>query len=87
MLSEAFMKIEEHDYYFTRGSDVIRDGMFLEVSRDAESGTELVAEVFFSDITLNYTLTCFMEDVPLELIEELIRQAKIRLPPVNESNG
>ncbi|EPE7491593.1 hypothetical protein ACSMAF_003686 [Cronobacter universalis] len=38
-------------YYFTRGSDIIRDGMYLELSEAGTSPLLQFAEVFYSDVT------------------------------------
>ncbi|MCU6391085.1 MULTISPECIES: hypothetical protein [Enterobacter] len=65
-----------------RGSDVIRDGMYLELSISGTSPLRQVAEVFYSDITHEFFLTCYEEKIPLEAVEKLISVAKTSLPPV-----
>ncbi|MEN4928340.1 hypothetical protein ABEI22_04440 [Erwinia billingiae] len=75
------MRIGEQNYQFCRGSDIVRDGMYLEVTQSVDGKVIQIAEVFFSDITAEFTLSCFIEDVPLKLIEELIRRARKLLPP------
>ncbi|PLR26481.1 hypothetical protein PZBJ_05930 [Pantoea endophytica] len=65
-----------------RGSDVLRDGMYLELSVSETSPLRQVAEIFFSDITHEFFLTCYEENIPLEVIEELISKARTSLPPV-----
>ncbi|ELT0526142.1 TPA: hypothetical protein ACOVFI_001651 [Citrobacter braakii] len=65
-----------------RGSDVIRDGMYLELSISGTSPLRQVAEVFYSDITHEFFLTCYEENIPLEAVENLISVAKTSLPPV-----
>ena len=57
------------------GSDLERDGMYIEL---AEGGV-VVAEIFYSDVTHMMSLTTFTADVPLEEIEHLIAEAKVRL--------
>jgi hypothetical protein len=69
-------------YSIIRGSDVDRDGMYLELS-ETES-KKVIAEVFYSDRTHDFSITCFQEDIPLNLIESLIQDAKRLLPPVSE---
>ena len=77
------MHIHGIDYEFTRGSDVSsRDGMFLEVSIKGSRPLVQVAEIFYSDQSGRFFVNCFVPDVPMELIEHLITQAKQRLPPV-----
>ena len=59
------------------GSDLERDGMFLELS---PVGQMAIAEVFYSDITHQFAITLFKESVPTEAISWLIAQALERLP-------
>lgn len=66
-------------YKSIRGSDVIRDGMFLEVSTLDD---QIVLEIFYSDQTGKMSLTLYQEDVPLEAIEAFIPYAKWALTPV-----
>ena len=75
------MKLGAQQYSFTRGSDVDRDGMFLEADVVGEGGKRTVAEVFYSDATGQFFLTCFEENVPLELVEYLIEEGRKWLPP------
>lgn len=65
-----------------RGSDVLRDGMYLELSISGTSPLRQVAEVFYSDVTHEFFLTCYEENIPLEAVEKLISEAKASLPPV-----
>lgn len=74
------MEIAGVRYSFTVGSDVERDGMFLEATV-AENPARTIAEIFYSDATGKFFLSCFGEAVPLELIEYLIGEGKRRLPP------
>ncbi|WP_127682680.1 hypothetical protein [Inhella crocodyli] len=60
-------------------SDVMRDGIALELHRHWQNQDNVVAEVFFSDEVGKWTLSTFDCDVPLELIEQLISEAKERL--------
>lgn len=62
-------------------SDLRRDGMGLELHCNCDGTDSVVAEVFFSDKDGSFTLTTFDCDVPLELVEELIEEAKARLKP------
>ena len=45
-------------------------------------GSNVVAEVFYSDQNSEMTLTSFENDIPLEQIEQLIEAAKRKLPPI-----
>lgn len=60
-------------------SDVQRDGIGLELHWHSGSQAQVVAEVFFSDETGAWTVNTFDCDIPLELLEELIVEAKSRL--------
>ncbi len=45
-------------YELTRGSDILRDGMFLELSEAGTSPLRQIADVFYSDVTHKFFLTC-----------------------------
>jgi hypothetical protein len=66
-------------YEVIMGSDVIRDGMFLEL-RDLLAD-EPAAEVFFSDMDGSFAITRFRADVPPEIEAWLQDEARRRLPP------
>ncbi|MEY9559986.1 hypothetical protein [Sinorhizobium fredii] len=56
-----------------RGSDVQRDGMYLELS-DADT-RKVVAEVFYSGKAGRMSFTAYEEDLPLEAVELLMNAA------------
>jgi hypothetical protein len=64
-------------YSTVRGSDVSRDGMFLELNRAGKS----VAEVFFDDNTRKFTVSLFADNLPLSVLEKFFEEAKVDLPP------
>jgi hypothetical protein len=68
------------EYELTRGSNIHRDGMYLELSEAGTSPLRQIAEVFYSDVTHKFFLTCYEENVPLVVIEKLILEAKKSLP-------
>ena len=73
-----------HRYHTTMGSDLDRDGMFLELVVDDRSEAP-VLEVFYSDVTGTFTVnTLEPASVPLELVEQLVREAHERLPPIRD---
>ena len=74
------MKIGSAEYSFTRGSDVERDGMFLEADVLGVSPRRTVSEVFYSDATGQFFVSCFEENVPVELVEYLIAEGRQCLP-------
>jgi hypothetical protein len=66
-------------FHTVRGSDVRRDGMYLEL---IEEGTgDEVAEVFYSDATGQMSVSVFRPELSLPVIEALIERAKRELPP------
>lgn len=70
-----------HRYSMQVASDVIRDGLGVELLN--ESG-DVVAEVFRSDRDRSVVLNTFSYDVPLEAIELLLARAKERLDPFED---
>lgn len=71
-------------YNLTCGSDVIRDGMYLELSEAGTSPLRQIAEVFYSDVTHEFSFSCYEECIPLQGIEKLILEAKKMLPPAKQ---
>ncbi|TIW16618.1 MAG: hypothetical protein E5V65_16605 [Mesorhizobium sp.] len=67
-------------YKATIGSDVQRDGMYLEL---ADQHERKVGEIFFSDVDGKMTVTLSQPEVPLEVVEWMIARAKVRLPPAD----
>lgn len=60
-------------------SDVFRGGRVLELIESA-TGDE-VAEVFRCDLSGAMTVSLFRHALPLGEVEELVRRAKVELPP------
>lgn len=78
------MTHDEIDYEFARGSDIVRDGMFLELTMANTDPVLQLAEVFYSDVTRQFSLTCYEPNIPLVVIESLIEQSKKLLPPIEK---
>ena len=72
------MLILGRHYQFIVASDVDFDGIRLEpaVNRDGESLT--LADVSYSDAEGTMTLKTFEEEVPVEAVEALIAEARLR---------
>ncbi len=68
-------------YTTLMASDLERDGMGLELHWTVGDQDATVAEVFYSDASGEWSLNTFDCDVSLDLIEELIEEARRRLPP------
>ena len=66
-----------------RASDLKRDGMSLEL----HSGSRAVAEVFYSEVTREFTISVFEQDLPLAVIEQLISSARVGLLPAERVHG
>lgn len=77
------IEILGQNYGVTVGSDIQRDGMYLEVEDNAKA---VLAEVFYSDRDNSMTFTSYRTDLPLPLVEWLIAHAKERLTPTS-GNG
>ncbi|MBF9195420.1 hypothetical protein [Microvirga terrestris] len=67
-------------------SDVDADGMYLELREITDEGQPAVADIFYSDQTHDMALSAYRENIPLELIEWLIQQARERLIPRATTN-
>ncbi|MCS3422452.1 hypothetical protein M2403_001052 [Rahnella sp. BIGb0603] len=62
----------------------IRDGMYLELSEAGTSPFRQIAEVFYSDVTHEFSFSCYEGCIPLKEIEKLIHEAKKLLPPAKQ---
>ena len=77
----SFVKFNDVEYEILRGSDVIRDGMYLEASILRPGIRDQVLEIFYSDINGHFTISYCKDDLPMELVEYMIINAKMALPP------
>lgn len=69
-------------FEFVRGSDVDRDGFYVEaISPNAPAG-ECVAELFYSDKDGGITFTAFQPNLPIELIEYMVTEGRKSIVPV-----
>ncbi|WP_046120504.1 hypothetical protein [Ensifer aridi] len=68
-------------FVLIHGSDVQRDGMYIEISEQIDGGTHVVLEVFYRDEDGRMTFSAFSEDLPLELVEFAAQTARERLTP------
>lgn len=72
------IEIAGQSYWAVVGSDLDREGMFLEVN---DAANALVAVLFYSDCDESITLTAHRPDIPLPVLEWMIGEAKARLAP------
>lgn len=77
------IEVNARRFQFVRGSDIHRDGMYLELL-DVDAQTT-VAEVFYADATKALTFSAYERDLPLEAIEALIDRGKKLLTPSTSS--
>lgn len=70
----------ERQFTTVIGSDLDRDGMYLEVSEEKNGEPVVVLEIFYSDKSDKMTLSAFATDMPIELIDWATAMAKTRLP-------
>ncbi|WP_272678319.1 hypothetical protein [Providencia sp. PROV019] len=75
---------DDTEYELSRGSDIVRDGMYLELTMANSDPVLQLAEVFYSDVTHQFSLTCYEPNIPLAVIENLIEQSKKLLPPIEK---
>jgi hypothetical protein len=68
-----YMEHNGRKYTFLVGSDVIRDGMYLEFTD--EQGDDIL-EIFYSDVDHEMAMTCWKQYVPLEVVEWAIGVAR-----------
>jgi hypothetical protein len=79
------VNIAGSEYRLTRGSDIVRDGMFIEADVLGSEQPRTVVEVFYSDKTGKFFVSCFEENVPVELVEYLIAEGRKCLPPTSKT--
>ena len=77
------IEIAGQSYEGIIGSDVARNGMFLEVS-DAQNA--LIATIYFFDRDGSMNFTGHRPDIPLPLIEWMIVTAKERLVRASDND-
>ena len=62
-------------YEIVFGSDVQRDGVFLELSDRTDPTIEILAEVFFYDELGRVVFNAYKESIPFQLIHWLVESA------------
>lgn len=78
------LELDGKNYNFVMASDVVRDGMGLECTAEG-APAQLLMEAFWHDPTGTFTFEVFQPSVlPFKLVEEFVREARRRLPPVRQ---
>ncbi|WP_312626715.1 hypothetical protein [Scandinavium sp.] len=72
--------MKQKTYHYLRGSDVVRDGMYLELIEADTSPQKQLAEVFYSDVTHELTLTYQEPDIPISVMNDFMNAALKLLP-------
>lgn len=67
--------MREGEHHFVVASDIIRDGLGVELW----CGEEMVAEVFRHDGDKRLMMNCFRKEIPFILIEKMVSMARQRL--------
>ena len=75
------MRIEGHEYSVLMGSDLERDGMYLELYDGADACGSPVAECFYSDLDGSMSITEYQRGVARAALEWLSEEGARRLPP------
>ena len=80
------MKLEHENvqYEIIRLSDVVRDGMALELYEITNNDSFQILEAFWSDIDNRFTFSAFKENLPFEIVEKFIFEARKLLPPTKQ---
>lgn len=78
----------EPTFRYIFGSDIQRDGVFLELERSTGPERGLVFEVFRSDVNGRYMFSSYHPvEMPLQILEEFVAAARRRLEPTTESGA
>ena len=75
--------IQDRKFSIIRGSDVERDGMYLEVNEKTSDRERVVIEIFYSDESGKMTFSAFDKDLPFELVETVTGMARESLAPIS----
>ena len=75
------MTFEGRTYATVMGSDVQRDGMYLELDDITAGRRDTVAEWFYSDADASMAFTAYRERVPAAVLAWFRGEAARRLPP------
>ena len=74
-------ELDGHRYQTVLGSDVINDGMYLEL-RELAGGDdeEVLLCAYWSDTDGRFAFHCYRQELPFVLVETFIQEARQRLP-------
>lgn len=73
--------INNRHYEMIMGSDDINDGMYLELNDITNNKTVQIMNAFFSGVDGKFTFWAYKDEIPFELVEVFVSEARRRLPP------
>ncbi len=80
------MRIEGVSYELVRGSDIVRDGFFLQCERlEANGDRTLVLEAFWHDQTGRFAISFHEPELPFELVRAFVTAAAQACPPTSST--
>ena len=74
-----------NQYEIIFGSDVDRDGVYLELNTVNSGKEETLLYAFWSDNIEGFTFSALKEELPFELVEMFVGEARRRLPPTKQT--
>jgi hypothetical protein len=80
-LCEMTVNCKGREYEIIFASDADRDGVYLELSTANGGKEEVLLYAFWSDASQAFTFSAFREELPFELVEVFVAEARRRLPP------
>jgi hypothetical protein len=80
--------VPEPTFHYIFGSDIQRDGVFLELERSTGPERGPVFEIFRSDVNGHYMFSSYEPvEMPLQILEEFVAAARQRLKPTTDSGA
>ena len=74
----------QKNYRYVRGSDLVRDEMFLELVEGGTDPLQQLACIFYSEESKGFTLDYFDDSVPSEVLEAFVDAAVELLPETQD---
>jgi hypothetical protein len=69
-------------YEIVFGSDVVRDGVFLELTDWTGAEPKIILEAFWSDAIGTFTVYACCTDLPFVVLDHFVQEARRRCPRV-----
>jgi hypothetical protein len=81
-MTEKIMEIDGRKYEIIFGSDIIHDGVYLELSDVTGKSFEVLAVVFYYDEIGKIEFNCYKERMPYQLIKWLMDEVEKKNWPI-----